>query len=208
MPRAVRYSPPDSIHHVINRGNDRRCLFASPDDFAEFLGLMARAKGHCPIRVLAYCAMPNHWHLVLWPKQPQAMAAFLHRLCTAHSIRWRQSTGTVGQGHVYQHRYHAFLIESETYYFRALRYVEANPLRAGLVRSAAEWPWSSLAERRGAERGILDPGPLPLPKNWLDQVDACLSPEEIDDFHRRLRKHAPTAPRRKRRSAETAANPS
>lgn len=207
MPRTRRYAPPDSVHHVINRGNDRRCLFASPDDFGQFIGLLAWAKAQCPVRVIAYCVMPNHWHLVLWPERSNAMAAFLHRLCTTHSIRWRKSTDTVGEGHVYQHRYHAFLIESETYYFRALRYVEANPLRAGLVRSAAEWPWSSLAERGGPDRGILDPGPFPLPANWLDQVNASLSPEEIEDFHRRLRKRAISAPSRERRSAQTAPNP-
>lgn len=204
MPRAIRHSPPDSVHHVINRGNDRRCLFASPSDFAEFLDLMAWAKGHCPVRIVGYCLMPNHWHLVLWPDAPKAMPAFLHRLCTTHSMRWRKSTGTVGEGHVYQHRYHAFLIESEPYYYRALRYVEANPVRAGLVTSATEWPWSSLAERIGADRGILDPGPLRLPDGWPELVDQAVNPAELEDIHSKLRKHSPTANRRKRKRARTA----
>lgn len=204
MPRATRYSPPGSVHHVINRGNDRRCLFASPSDFGEFLDLIAWAKGQCPIRVVSYCLMPNHWHFVLWPEEPNAMAAFLHRLGTTHSIRWRKSTGTVGQGHVYQHRYHAFLIESEAYYFRALKYVEANPARAGLVTSASQWEWSSLAERLGTERGILDPGPLPLPDNWLEQVDEVMKPADLEDIHSRLRKWSPIAIRRERRRAGTA----
>jgi putative transposase len=206
MPRAIRYSPGDSVHHVINRGNDRRCLFASPSDFAEFLDLIVWAKGCCPIRILAYCLMPNHWHMVLWPEEPKAMPSFLHRLCTTHSIRWRKSTGTVGEGHVYQHRYHAFLIESEAYYFRALTYVEANPVRAGLVSSAAEWSWSSLAERLGADRGILDPGPLKLPDNWSALVDQAMTPSELEDIHSKLRKHSPTASRRKRKHAITARN--
>lgn len=204
MPRAARYSPPDSVHHVINRGNDRRCLFASPGDFAEFLDLIAWAKGQCPIRVVSYCLMPNHWHMVLWPEQPKAVTAFLHRLSTTHSIRWRKSTDTVGQGHVYQHRYHAFLIESETYYFRALKYVEANPARAGLVTSASQWAWSSLAERLGIDRGILDPGPLPLPENWPEQVDEVMKPADLEDIHSRLRKRSPIATRQKRRLVETA----
>jgi len=204
MPRAIRYSPADSVHHVINRGSDRRRLFASLDDFAEFLDLIAWAKGHCPIRIVAYCLMPTHWHLILWPPEPNAMPSFLHRLCTTHSIRWRKSTATVGEGHVYQHRYHAFLIESEAYYFRALRYVEANPVRAGLVTSASDWPWSSLAERLGADRGILDPGPLKLPDNWPEQVEQAMIPAELEDFHSKLRKHSPTATRRKRRHAKTA----
>jgi putative transposase len=206
MPRAARYTPSDSVHHVINRGNDRRCLFDSPSAFADFLALVAWAKGCCPVRVVAYCLMPNHWHFVLWPEEPRAMAAFLHRLCTTHAIRRRKLTRTVGQGHIYQHRYHAFLIESEAYYFRAIKYVEANPLRAGLVRSSVDWPWSSLAERVGENRGILDPGPLLLPANWTAQVDQGLSADDLNDIHTRLRRHAPPAPRRARPGAKTARN--
>jgi len=206
MPRSVRYSPPGSVHHVINRGNDRRCLFESPSDFAAFLELVSWAKDCCPIRIVGYCLMQNHWHFVLWPEEAKSISSFLHRLCTTHAIRRRKSTRSLGQGHVYQHRYHAFLIESEAYYFRALKYVEANPLRAGLVRSAAEWPWSSLAERIGAYRGILDPGPIPLPTNWLESVDQSLAPAELEDIHSKLRRHSPVANRRSRRCAEIAPN--
>ncbi len=204
MPRAVRYSPPDSLHHVINRGNDRRCLFDSSSDFTDFLDLVSWAKDCCPIRIVGYCLMRNHWHFVLWPEEATSMRSFLHRLCTTHALRRRRSTRTLGEGHVYQHRYHAFLIESEAYYLRALKYVEANPVRAGLVGSAAEWPWSSLAERIGVDRGILDPGPIPLPVNWVESVDHALAPADLEDIHSRLRRHSPIATRRSARSAEIA----
>ena len=204
MPRATRYSPPNSVHHVINRGNDRRCLFETASDFSEFLALMGWAKERCPVRLVAYCLMPNHWHMILWPEESESIAKFMHRLCTSHAIRRRKATGTIGQGHVYQHRYHAFVIETEPYYFRAVKYVEANPLRAGLVTSAANWPWSSLAERLGADRGILNPGPLTLPGNWQAQVDAAMPQAEMDDIHNKLRRHSPVAPRRPRQIAETA----
>jgi putative transposase len=198
MPRAHRYSPPNSVHHVINRGNDRRRLFDSPSEFSQFLDLMAWAKSFYPIRVVGYCLMPNHWHFVLWPEEARAMPAFLHRLCTTHAIRRRKATRSIGHGHVYQHRYHAFLIDSEAYYFRALRYVEANPVRAGLVSSASQWSWSSFSERMGEGRGILDPGPLELPANWAEFVAEAISEAELEDIHTRLHRHAEIAPRRRR----------
>lgn len=198
MPRARRYSPPNSVHHVTNRGNDKRCLFDSPTEFSEFLDLVAWAKSFYPVRVVGYCLMPNHWHFMLWPEEARAMSAFLHRLCTSHAIRRRKATRSVGHGHVYQDRYHAFLIDSETYYFRALRYVEANPVRAGLVSSANQWHWSSFRERLGEGRGILDPGPLELPARWPEFVGEALSQAELDDIHNKLHRHAETAPRRRR----------
>ena len=189
MPRRHRYAPPDSVHHTINRGNDRRRLFRSKADFEAFLDLMAWAKHRSPIRILAYCLMENHWHMVLWPDRPHAISSFLQRLCTAHSLHLRRMTATSGYGHIYQDRYHAFLVESEAYYFHALRYVEANPLRAGLVPSSQEWPWSSLVERMTGDRGLLDEGPLALPATWPDLVDQRVPDGVLDEFRSRLRRH-------------------
>jgi putative transposase len=189
MPRPLRFSPPDSVLHAINRGNDRRCLFDSPDDYTEFLELVAWAKQRAPMRILAYCLMPNHWHFILWPDAADSVSVFLHRLCTVHAIKRRRETATVGHGHIYQDRYHGFIIQSESYYLRAIRYVEANPLRAGLVERAADWPWSSLHERLCQGRSLLDDGPLQLPLNWAESVDQSLPADFLDDIRRRLRKH-------------------
>ena len=98
MPRPLRFSPPDSVLHAINRGNDRRCLFESVADYEDFLELVAWAKQQSPMRILAYCLMPNHWHLILWPETADAVSLFLHRLCTTHSVKRRRETGTVGLG--------------------------------------------------------------------------------------------------------------
>jgi REP-associated tyrosine transposase len=185
MPRAWRFSPPNSVHHVINRGNDRQCLFASDKDFEGFLELMAWAKQRSPIRIVAYCLMGNHWHFILWPEDQFAIRRFLHRLCTTHAVKRRRESDTIGQGHIYQGRYQAFIIESERYYFRAMRYVEANAARSGLVRSARDWRWSSFAERLGQSRGLLDHGPLPLPSNWAATVDELLPGEFLADIRKR-----------------------
>ncbi|MEP7117462.1 MAG: transposase, partial [Acidobacteriota bacterium] len=158
--------------HVINRGNDRRQLFASDGQYARFLVLIRRAARHHPVDLLAYVLMPNHWHLVMCPAQPEDVSRFLQRLTGAHASRLRRATNTVGEGHVYQDRYRAFLLESEVRLLRTIRYVEANPVRAALVDRAEDWPWSSLAEREGRPR-IISPPTVQLPPlaEWLALVN-------------------------------------
>lgn len=174
MPRPRRHVRPDAVLHVVNRGNDRKLLFSTPRHYDAFLDLIAEVKERCPLRILAYCLMPNHWHLVAWPSGAGDLSAFCHRLCCIHSIRHRRNTGTIGDGHVYQDRYHAFHVRSERHYFQVRRYVEANALRAGLVTRAEDWRWSSVHERAATRPRLLDAGPLPLPPNWIELVNEIL----------------------------------
>jgi putative transposase len=189
MSRSSRNLPTGSIVHVVNRGNDKRLLFERAMEFEEFLRLVAWAKGLCPVRIVAYCIMSNHWHFVFWVDVEWDVSAFLHRLTTTHAKRWRQKTGTVGLGHVYQGRFKASQIFSERYYFNCLRYVEQNALQAGLVRSAKDWRWSSLAERRGHGRRILDPDPLGLPVGWVELVDQPLQQRDTDEIRSSLKRY-------------------
>ena len=189
MPRPLRFLPAGSVQHTLNRGNDKRLLFETPRHYEEFLQLIVFAKRRANIRIPAYVLILNHWHFVLWPSEDGQVEEFHHQLTTTHAMRRRRMTCTVGQGHIYQDRYHAFGIWSETYYLNLVRYVEANPLRAGLVRSAAHWRWSSLYERLGHSRGIVDEGPVALPSGWPAIVDACLPQEVIDEIRRSIRKH-------------------
>lgn len=177
MARRLRAFEPDSVVHVVNRGNERRRLFAGPRDYANFLGLVDHAAGRVPIRLLGYALMPNHWHFVLWPRDVAELSQFLHHLTTSHAARIRCSTGTVGGGHVYQGRYRSTVISQDIRYVRTVRYVEANPLRANLVRRAEDWPWSSLIERIRVVRRIVD-GPVELPgsNEWLTFVNAKRTP--------------------------------
>lgn len=178
MPRPRRHAPPDSVLHVVNRSNDRRLLFGTDREYEDFLDLVAGTKGRSPIRLLAYCLMPNHWHMVVWPESARAVTAFCHRLCSMHAIRHRRGTNTIGHGHLYQGRYHSRIIESERQYYQVMRYVEANALRAGLVDRAQAWRWSSLAERIDTDRGLLDAGPVALPSGWVALVNESL-PREV-----------------------------
>lgn len=182
MPRARRTVCADAVLHVVNRGNDRRTLFTGEGDYRSFLGLMSWAASATDLRLLGYVVMPNHWHLVVWPETPKQLSSFMLRLTGAHAAIVRERTATRGTGHVYQSRYWARVITNELSYLRTLRYVEANPVRAGLVERAEQWQWSSAFERVGEPRLICG-GPVTLPSlaDWLTLVAVPLTPEQADD---------------------------
>ena len=189
MPGSSRNLPAGTVVHIYNRGNDKRMLFVRARDFEDFLRLVAWVKSVCPVRIVAYCIMGNHWHFVFWVEVEWDVSAFLHRLTTTHAKRWRLRTQTIGQGHVYQDRFKASTIFSERYYFNCLRYVEQNPLAAGLVHSAKDWPWGSFAERLGKQRGILDADPVGLPMGWTELVDRPLADCEADEIRNALKRY-------------------
>lgn len=152
MPRTARASVGGAVYHVINRGNQRATVYHSPPDYAAFLQLVERADERIPMRLLAYCLMPNHFHLVLWPHEDGDLSRWMQWLLTAHVRRYHRVLGTSGR--VWQGRFKAFPVQSDGHLLAVLRYVEANPLRAGLVRRAEEWAWSSAAAVSPAESGL------------------------------------------------------
>ena len=168
MPRSARYLPPDCVVHVVNRGNDRRQLFTGDGDYDEFLEIFDLSLARHPVPVLAYALMPNHWHLLLWPPSPSALSQLLHSLTARHAARFRHSSGTVGDGHVYQARFRSTVVREAVQYVRTVRYVETNPLRARLVGRAEDWPWTSLFERLQQPRRLAaGPVALPSPAEWV-----------------------------------------
>jgi putative transposase len=176
MGRCQRAFPTDSVLHVINRGNDRRVLFHRDGDFRAFWSLLERGRRAIDMPLLAYALMPNHWHLIVRPRCADDLARLLQRVTGTHAMRIRRESHTIGHGHVYQGRYHAFLIESPVQYLHVVRYVEANPLKAGLVRRAEDWRWSSLRQRL-YQRTSLAEGPVALPeaREWIEHVNASWS---------------------------------
>ena len=189
MPRPLRILPAGCVVHALNRGVEKRPLFDSVEDYEDFLLLVLWAKARCLIRILAYCLMRNHWHFVVWPRTDEDVERFFFELTSEHAKRRRYQTRTVGYGHVYQDRYKAFLIGSERHYLTVMSYVESNPLRACLVASCKDWRWSSVQERLGLERGIIDEGPVELPQDWIARLDDSLPQSTVEDIRRLARKH-------------------
>jgi putative transposase len=159
-------------YHVLNRGVRRTCLFKDQCDYLRFLWLMSRAAQRVPMRLLAYVLMPNHWHLVLWPERDDAVSAYVKWLAGTHACHFNRRYGHSGA--VYQGRFRSVAIYDSLQLLRVLRYVEANPVRAGLAARAEEWRWSSVSRR--ACDVVLTPSPIPRPAAWLE----LLADPEVD----------------------------
>ena len=140
MAREARIVIPGLPHHVTQRGNRRLPVFFSDADYESYRALLAEFCGRAGTAVWAYCLMPNHVHLILVPDNADGLRASLgeaHRRYTRRINRredWR--------GHLWQERFHSFPMD-EAWLLACARYVVLNPVRAGLVKDAADWPWSS-----------------------------------------------------------------
>ena len=137
MGRPLRATSADVVYHVLNRANARMTLFDDEGDYAAFERVLGQACERGQMRLLAYCVMPNHWHLVVWPRKDGDLSRFMNWLTLTHTQRWHQHRHTVGVGHVYQGRFKSFPVETNEYLLTVCRYVERNPVRAGLVERAA-----------------------------------------------------------------------
>ncbi|HQZ63747.1 MAG TPA: transposase [Planctomycetaceae bacterium] len=142
MPRTSRASRGCFVYHVLNRGNGRSGVFHKEDDFAAFANLMQEAHEKVPMRLTGFCLMTNHFHLLLWPHEDGDLSRWMQWLMTSHVRRYRRHYK--GSGHVWQGRFKAFPVQSDSHYLTVLRYVERNPLRAKMVeRSWEQKPNSS-----------------------------------------------------------------
>jgi putative transposase len=178
MPRTSRSLVPHGYYHLINRGNNRASVFLEPADYRRFIGLMERSQERVQLRLLAYCLMPNHFHLVASQDGQRDISRWMHWLLTTHSHRHHLQFGSSGR--VWQGRFKAFPIERDGHLLTVMRYVERNALRAGLVERAEEWAWGSLAWRRtGSVDALLAEPPLTLPSDWTQRVNAPQSVEEL-----------------------------
>ena len=154
MPRTARVAPGGVVFHVMNRANPGLVLFDSDGDYAAFESVLAEALEAFPrMRLLAYCAMPNHWHLVLWPRDDGDLGRFVQRLTVTHVRRWHEYRKTTGRGHVYQGTYKSFPVQNDAHLMTLCRYVERNALRAKMAKRAEDWRWSSLWLREEREGG-------------------------------------------------------
>ena len=194
MPRVARKAPGGVVYHVLNRANGRLRLFKKEDDFLAFEKVLLSAWERVPIRILGWCVMPNHWHLVLWPAKDGQVTAFMRWLTLTHAQRWKHAHDAVGHGHLYQGRFKSFPIQEDGHLLTVLRYVERNPLRAGLVSSAQDWRWGSFfvrGERSHLLRPLLGEWPIERPAGWRRLVNLPQSEAEEAAMREHIARNRP-----------------
>ena len=127
MPRTARACLGGYTDHVLNRGNARATVFHKPADYDAFIEIMAEASLRHSMRILAYCLMPNHFHLALWPHEDGDLSRWMHWLLTTHVGRYLRHYHS--SGHIWQGRFKAFPTEEDEHLLTVLRYIERNLLR-------------------------------------------------------------------------------
>ena len=186
MPRPCRETPGGVVYHALNRSNGRQKIFDTAGDYLAFEKVLAEVQARTAMRILAWCLMPNHWHLVLWPEKDGALSDFLRLVTLTHVRRWHAFRGTTGTGHVYQGRFKAFLVQDDEHFLTVCRYVEANALRSGLVERAENWAWGSLRQlhRPTSSGPTVASWPLARPSDWIAMVNEAMSPAALKDIRR------------------------
>ena len=192
MARKIRIDVGGQPYHVLNRANARLPIFFKEEDFQLFEAILADACEKFHMRLLAYCLMSNHFHLVIYPKEDGDMQSFMQWLTLTHTQRWHIQNKTIGSGHLYQGRYKSIMIEkSDTHLLALIRYVERNPLRANLVRNLSNWRFSSYWRRAhgtSEQQRLLSPWPIEMPTDYRSFLHAKVTAEELDRIRSTVRK--------------------
>ena len=136
--------------------------------------------------------MPNHWHLILWPKGDHDLSEYMRWLTVTHTQRWHSFHGTSGSGPIYQGRYKSFPIQADEHFYTVCRYVERNALKANLVGHAENWRWSSLWQNLNAPADVvLDRWPIRKPDDWVRWVNQPQSESEVAAVQRAIQRGSP-----------------
>jgi len=155
MPRGARILIQDACYHILNRGNQKRSIFLEETDYAECLKIIQHYKRIFFFKIFGYCLMPNHIHLIIQPREPQDLAEIMQRLTQVYTAWFNAKYNKCG--HLWQGRFKNMIVNKDAYFLNCISYIEANPVRAGIVKSPGEYSWSSYRSRVfGNKDGILD----------------------------------------------------
>jgi putative transposase len=210
MPRQPRIDLPHIPQHVVQRGNDRRPCFFQAIDHLRYLDELRDCSRRVGCAVHAYVLMTNHVHLLVTPSEPGQVGAVMQALGRRY-VRYVNDryhrTGTLWEG-----RYKACPVDSETYLLRCYRYIELNPVRAAMVSAPGDYRWSSHAfNAHGAHDPLLQPHPAYLAlgaeprarqQAYRQLVREALTPDDLDAIRLRLQRQHALGPDRFRRAIE------
>lgn len=153
MAYPVRIHLPDLIYHILNRGNNRQVIFVEANDYLHYLDILKRYKEKFKFKIFAYRLMTNHIHIILQAPDKVSISKIMQAITIAHTRYYHYTYQS--SGHVWQGRFKSPLVSSDEYLLAAMRYVEQNPLRSGIVDDLKTYPWSSFNINTTTKKDIL-----------------------------------------------------
>ncbi len=187
MPRTARIVIPDFPYHITQRGNYRQDVFEDDEDRVSYLSWINDYSKKYKLSIVAYCLMDNHVHFIAIPRKDDSLA----KVFSISHMRYSQyfNKKKKASGHLWQGRFYSCVMDDD-YLVTALRYVERNPVRAGIVRKPWQWKWSSAGEHVGQRNGIIDIENITTlidtsDEEWKDYIDLAENREEVEN----IRKH-------------------
>lgn len=143
MSRTKRNLQKNSFYHVYNRGNNKEQVIRNPEDKQLFINLLYKNFKDCEMRIVTFCIMDNHFHLILKTgRNPKNLSKFMQRVTTSFAIQINKRYQRVG--HIFQGRYNANYLPLKRDLVRAIAYVQQNPVREGIVRKPKEYRWNKV----------------------------------------------------------------
>lgn len=144
MPRPLRYQGAGVVHHVVCKGNDGQSLFNDQSDYEYYLSLLTQTRQDYPVDIFNYVLMNNHIHLLVEPQEEGSLSRFMEIVTKSYAKYFNKKYDHTG--HVFQGRFKSFIIQRDRYYFACSRYIDLNPVKAGIVNDPREYQWSGYAE--------------------------------------------------------------
>jgi len=194
MPRNGRRASSSGCYHVIIRGNNKQTLFRCAKDFEAFMSRLLEYRAIHPVKLYHYCLMHNHVHLLARSDGLALLGRYMHSVQRSYHHYYRKEYTFFG--HLTQGRYHSFAIEDDPYLLECGRYIEKNPVRAGMIAKPEDWPYSSYRVYAFGEReDLIDLSPAYLMLGadqdirqmlYRQHVDVTRPYEEL--LHRRLQR--------------------
>jgi putative transposase len=196
MARSRRPQSAGLTHHVINRGNNRCDIFRAEKDYSFFLYSLRDAAKRCLLEIHAYTLMTNHLHFIATPRGESALSKVMQLLGASYARYFNGKYCRTGS--LFEGRFKSMVIDSESYWFTCMRYVEMNPVRAGLVSNPGDYRWSSYrANALGLEDAVIVPHSLYLAlgqsvekrqQSWREICREAISSEELFELRHSIRR--------------------
>jgi putative transposase len=194
MPRVARVDIANHPYHVLNRAIMRLRIFSTGKEYEHFEKIIEEAAEKIGMKIIAYTIMPNHWHFLLYPEKDGDLGLFMHQLTNTHIRQVKSRTKTIGTGPLYQGRYKSFIIQKDEHFLTILKYIERNPVRAGLAACVEDWHWGSAWRRvygTPKQKKLLADSPVELPANYRHWVNTPESPKELEEIRTSVNKARP-----------------